>query len=451
MYFKQLTNKPPAFYAVALVVTLAPLYLGSYQYRIRHPYGGATGSSSLTFIQDWLDRDLIQPFDPSPIAAYCKRSTWRSDLVFTLEGGPRGDVAELRSSVLDFILYAIEAGASIVLPYAEERAGFNEEGKAVELPDFGMLFDRTWFLEGIRQACPQMTVYTTREETEGMVTLPRTYTPYSRRIDIGKGNTKDDFLHDLDAWLKEEGVNTTSGGRATLVSLERSLWSVDTRSTPSNFRRSIGQLLRSNEDVRRLAATVVKAIAVMYPWLKINARGVIPSQAFFGAYLHTFDYDAESSKKGEAYSGFSAQADGLLEHAAQDNFHVVYMASENVTELERLQQKAAYLSPPIIAITKFSVLTDSDVNTLKSLTPRQQKLVDYEVLRRSSMFAGPIWSPMSYAIALARNEWWSGQGRVNDPWYVTHAETGIAFDDGISRVLGRDGLIEQRVVRAIWP
>ncbi|KAK3669843.1 hypothetical protein LTR78_010301 [Recurvomyces mirabilis] len=429
MYVKQLTNKPPAFYAVALVVTLAPLYFGSYQYRIRHPYGGGMGGSFLTFIQDWLDRDLIQPFDPSPIAAHCKRSTWRSDLIFNLEGGPRGDVAELRSSVLDFIFYAIEASASIVLPYAEERAGFNEEGKAVELPDFGMLFDRTWFLEAIGQACPQMTVYTPGAEMEDMVSLPRTYTPYSRRIDIGKGNTKDDFLHDLDAWLKE-GVNTTSGGRATLVSLERSL---------------------CNEDVRRLAATVVKASAAMYPWLKINAREVIPSQAFVGAYLHTFDYDAESSKNGEAYSGFSAQADALLAYAAQHNSHVVYTASENVTELARLKQKAAYLSPPIIAITKFSVLTDSDVNTLKSLTPRQQKLVDYEVLRRSSVFVGPIWSPMSYAIALARNEWWSGQGRVNDPWYVTHAETGIAFDDGMSRVLGRDGLIEQRVVRAIWP
>ena len=127
------------------------------------------------------------------------------------------------------------------------------------------------------------------------------------------------------------------------------------------------------------------------------------------------------------------------------------MAAENATELGKLQQKAAYLSPPILATTKFNHLAGSDAESLKALSPRQQKLVDYEVLRRCSVFAGPIWSPMSYAIALARNEWLDDQGKVNNPWYVTHAETAIAFDDGVSRVLGRDGPIEQRVMRAIWP
>jgi len=88
---------------------------------------------------------------------------------------------------------------------------------------------------------------------------------------------------------------------------------------------------------------------------------------------------------------------------------------------------------------------------LKESIALQRALLDYEVLKRSSVFGGSPKRSSSYNIALTRNQWLVDQGRMNDPWFVVHEDVGAAFDDGVSRVVGRDRVFEQLIPRGMWP
>jgi len=261
MHVQSFVNRPPASHAALVVVTLLPLYLASYRYRLWHPYGG-TGStavdalSSATFVADWLDVHVIQPFHPSAIAAYCNRSEWHPNLVFTLVDGAEDGMAE---NVLDFPFYTTEAGASIVLPsFAAHGAGRAGGGITQENMPFRMLFDETWFLSSMTQARPQMAIYKPEQDHKMADALPGTYLPKSRKVDMDLRNTKKAFLEHLDVWLKEKPEFEPD--QLTLVNVERTPWQVDTRNLPQEFRRNFGQVLQAAEGMRRLAAMAVQEL-----------------------------------------------------------------------------------------------------------------------------------------------------------------------------------------------
>ncbi|KAK0805939.1 hypothetical protein LTR59_003757 [Friedmanniomyces endolithicus] len=337
MHVQSFVNRPPASHAALVVVTLLPLYLASYRYRLWHPYGG-TGStavdalSSATFVADWLDVHVIQPFHPSAIAAYCNRSEWHPNLVFTLVDGAEDGMAE---NVLDFPFYTTEAGASIVLPsFAAHGAGRAGGGITQENMPFRMLFDETWFLSSMTQARPQMAIYKPEQDHKMADALPGTYLPKSRKVDMDLRNTKKAFLEHLDVWLKEKPEFEPD--QLTLVNVERTPWQVDTRNLPQEFR-------------------------------------------------------------------------------------------------------------------PLELLPAAEIAVLKESIALQRALLDYEVLKRSSVFGGSPKRSSSYNIALTRNQWLVDQGRMNDPWFVVHEDVGAAFDDGVSRVVGRDRVFEQLIPRGMWP
>jgi hypothetical protein len=85
------------------------------------------------------------------------------------------------------------------------------------------------------------------------------------------------------------------------------------------------------------------------------------------------------------------------------------------------------------------------------LTWDQQGLVDYEVLKRCSKFSGIVKSSFAFNIAMTRSQWLEDRGVVVDPYYVADAEDGVAFDDGLSRIVGRDAFHEHRIPRGMWP
>lgn len=113
-------HKNPVVLTAAFVFTLLPLYYGSWQYRITHasqilrPHQH-TSIWSEAFLDEWLETQVIEPFDPWPLQQFCNRSTWRPDLIFNLQDA-NGGIGNVRSNLLDFLLYAIEAGASIMMP-----------------------------------------------------------------------------------------------------------------------------------------------------------------------------------------------------------------------------------------------------------------------------------------------------------------------------------------------
>ncbi|KAI7188931.1 hypothetical protein KC363_g5163 [Hortaea werneckii] len=319
----KLLNKPPAFHLTLVLATLAPLYIGSYQYRLHHPYGlpttthqpplqpADTTTASPDFIRDWLSVHVVEPFNPSAIAAYCNQTRiWDPNLVFNLADA-NGGIGNIRGNFLDFLFYAVEAGASIMLPGMATRSEADLSNVWASRGDFDLMFDEEWFLRAWGTACPQMVVYKPRPGEEMVEPVAGTYFPPSRRRDLDAGNSPEGFREHLGSWLKQQDAGKGKGdgeGGMVLVNVGRTLWEVDTRSLPPGFRRNFGQLLRINPDIRRLAAMVVEQLA-RERQLIIDPRVAIPPNAFYGAHLRT---EADAQAIGwldEPYTNFSAQTD----------------------------------------------------------------------------------------------------------------------------------------------
>lgn len=452
MHVQNLSTKPHALQAALLVVTLIPLYLASYQFRLRHPYGGPGTPNnarppSTDFVRDWLDVHVVQPFNPSAVASYCNRTEWHPNLVFNLDNA-NGGIGNVRGNFLDFLFFAMEAGASIILPGMATRSEKDISNVWADRAPFSLIFDEEWFLWAMEQACPQMAVYKPEKGQKMAEAMPGNYLPRSGRMDVDQGNTKKAYLEHLDGWLKEKPQFKPD--ELTLVNIERSLWEIDARSLPLGLRRNFGQLLRTKPTARRLAVVAMQNLASEY-LLRMDPRDSIPKRAFYGAHLRT-ETDAQNAGwLKEPNANFSAQTDAYIAQALKHKLTVLYVASGNATDLALFKAKAAAHVPPLTVTSKLDLLPPDALGEMKRLTWDQQALVDYEILQRCSVFGGFVKSSFSYNIAITRNQWLEDQGIPTDPWMVMHEEVGVAFDDGISRMLGRDGWHEQRIPRGMWP
>jgi hypothetical protein len=316
---------------------------------------------------------------------------------------------------------------------------------------FDLFFDEVWFLDAMSEACPQMTIYKPNEGQELTDALPGNYLPQTRRMDANFENTRENYRNHLDSWLATKP--TYSPDNLTLVNLERTLWDIDTRSLPPSFRRNFPQVLRTNPSIRRLAALTAQTLALQHPTLALDPRDAIPSAAFYAAHLRT-EADAQTAGWTSAPdSNFSAQTDVYIAHALAHNLRLVYAASGNASELARFAAKAAAHSPPLAVTSKLDLLPpDSPARQeLEALTWDQQALVDYEVLQRSSVFGGFVKSSFSFGVAMSRAQRGEDAARVVEPWRVRHEDDGVCFDDGVSRVVGRDEWHEGRIPRGMWP
>jgi len=447
-------NRHPALYAAFLCVTLLPLYFVSWQYHTRYPYSRQPASSSrppsTDFVADWLNTHVVEPFNPSAISAYCNQSEWNPNLIFRLDNA-NGGIGNVRGNILDFLFFALEAGASIMLPDMASRSDSDISNVWGGRAAFDLYFDETWFLDALRESCPQMEVYKAKDD-QRMAEAIGKYLPKSRRMDEKTGdgplNTKVAYLEHFTQWLTNQSGYHTDG--LALVNTERTLWAVDTRSLPQGFRHSFSQLLRVNPTVRHLAALVVQNLATKHE-VEIDPRDSIPANAFFGAHLRT-EVDARNAGwLNEPGSNFSAQTDAYIESALEHNIRIMYVATGDAADLARFKLKAATHLPAVNLTSKLDLLPPHDLEMLKSLTWDQQALVDYEVLQRCSIFGGFVKSSFSYNIAMTRSEWSDEMRRVADPWLALHTEESVAFDDGLSRIIGRDGWHEHRIPRGMWP
>ncbi|KAK4498792.1 hypothetical protein PRZ48_009302 [Zasmidium cellare] len=446
-------NQPRIVYAIFMLATLTPLYYLSYQYHLRHPYGSSLPGnqpphpSSPQFIRDWLNTHVITPFNSYPLEFYCNQSEWRPSLVFNLANA-NGGIGNIRGNMLDFLFQSIEAGASIILPGMASRSDDDLSNVWASRSPFDHFFDEEWFLKTIQEACPDMSVYKPQPDQPLKEAVPGVFYPRTRRADTDFGNNKRAYLESLQTFLDENGQ--VDPDEVTLVNLERTLWDIDTRSLPLGFRRNFGQLLRINPTIRRLAAIVVQQLSLKFA-IDIDPRDAIPRRAFYGAHLRTESDAQNAGWLDEANANFSAQTNAYIAQALKHKLEVIYVASGNATDLALFRHKALSHAPPLNVTSKFDLLPPNEAAALKELSWDQQALVDYEVLQRCSVFGGLAKSSFSYNIAMTRNQWLEDNGRVNDPWMVQHSEDGVSFDDGISRILARDGVHEQRIPRGMWP
>jgi hypothetical protein len=152
MQLHTLINKQhPAIYAAALFAVLIPLYYAPWQYHTAQP-------PSNDFVADWLNVHLLDPFNPSAISACCNTTTWRSNLVFNLPNA-KGGIDNGRGNILDFLFFALEAGASIILLGMASRSETEISNFWASCAPPSLFFDEEWFIHAIAESCPQMKVH----------------------------------------------------------------------------------------------------------------------------------------------------------------------------------------------------------------------------------------------------------------------------------------------------
>ncbi|KAL1583828.1 hypothetical protein WHR41_07200 [Cladosporium halotolerans] len=436
-------------YGAVLFLVLIPLYYASWQYHAARPSDPSpahtTRPPSTNFVGDWLSVQVVEPFDPSALRHHCKSTEWRPTLIFNLDNA-NGGIGNVRGNILDFIFSAIEAGASIILPGMAARSSTDISNVWGGHAPFDAFFDQAWFFETMGKTCPQMTIYRSAEDVRPDNVMPDNYLPSSRRIDLGEENTKQAYLEHLDSWLKSKP--DYSPANRTLVNLERTLWDIDTRSLPPSLRRSLPQSLRLNPSIRRLAALATQTLAFQTP---LDPLAAIPQKAFYAAHLRTESDAAAAGWLANANANFSAQTDAYIAHALSHDLRTLYVASGNASELARFRAKAGAHDPPLTVTSKRDLLPPDALRDLDALTWDQQALVDYEVLQRASVFGGFVKSSFSFGVAMARGQRREDLARVAEPWLVQWTEDGVAFDDGWSRIVGRDGWHEERIPRGMWP
>lgn len=452
-----------------VLLTLLPLYYLSYTVRISRHAEFLTSTETKAQLEEDIDNfvstaltvQVDDPFDISPIVELCSQQSWRPNLIFTLDDAV-GGVGNVRADILDFVYFTIISGSSLIVPPFQSRAKDDLSSLWNGKIDFSNFFDDENFLSILNTACPQMSVYRTEDDAlgQGAEKFPSRFDTPSLRSDLHGASAVEKGMKQFENFLLQQSIDSRDTEKKTIVMLGRTLWdSIDTFSNPP-LRRSMGRLLQFRPDIRELAETVIANLASKYN-LVLDPRDRIHRIAFMGAHLRTESDAAEAHWLEEPHSNFSAQTDAYLAQVVASGLDVIYTASGNETDLQAFAAKAKH-EYNVTVTWKSDVLKGTVAErALEELSWDQQGLVDYEVMLEASVFGGFVRSSFSWNIAMRRHEVveFDAEGKREDPYWMRklkgdgelYGMRSVAFDDGLSRIWGRDAWSEGKIVRGMWP
>ena len=451
----------------ALVLTLLPLYYLSYKVHptFSHKTKVATSPEVINRVEwqrQWLETDVLRPFDPLDIQMKCNETKWDPDLVFNLRNA-NGGVGNIRAEHLDFLFYAMEMGASIILPgMAVRREDELFDVWGAGNANFSNMFDEDWFRKRIAEACPQMEIYEPSEHLEE-TTWRKVGQMYDPRIpQARKDSTHERWIQQTRNWFKDHNVTSQTETwvdneqeTKTIVDVEHTMWETNTRGEHAAFRLALGKLIRVRPDVRRYAAIAMSNFALSQG-IHIKPTDGIHQKAFYGAHLRT-ESDTISAgwlappSSTEVGLNYTAQTDYYLDAAVANDLRVIFAASGNASEIENFKVKAGTHQPPVVVLSKFDLLSDAEGEALRKMHWDQQALVDLEILKRCSVFGGMAKSSFAFMIAMVRTAWMEERSMLQDPWFAPQMNTMVAFDNELSTIWGRNQLNEERVPKGAWP
>ena len=359
----------------------------------------------------------IPPVDNKAIKKVCQQASWNETLVFVCNES-YGGIGNIRNSILLCIRYAMQAGASLVLPRIILRSPFALEIlQTTETADFSYMFDTKHFLESMRLSCPQMKIYKStkdvsdKSDVEISLDPARSLTPESlvkgevpRTGLLRPGAWRGQFFD----WLREANLAAEKSSGAVIIYLERSYMTYPIYSDGDAFALSFASLLQFRNDTRVLATKVLRNLVEEFS-LHVNLNWDILPEAFFGAHLRTEEDSMsvwESAGDYWFYSHYSNQLKVYQKQAPRSKPAVIYVASGDLNEADRFAEDVADAPAPnnYTVVTKSDLLGSADLAELEALTFDQQALVDYLVLLKASDFAGVAHSSFAWSIALKRHQ-----------------------------------------------
>lgn len=432
-----------------------------YEYPNLIPFDGAARILTLTAPAGEPVRPATSPNSTSiqhlgldAINEICNQTAWNESLVFTCNES-YGGVGNIRNSVLHCVRYAIQAGASLVLPRIVLRSstdiGTIETGQTA---DFSYMFDTPHFLESMSLYCPQLKIHNTIEDVRGGLEEKEGLTLSLKPESLVEGGVPRTGIPDPSAWSGQfyswldKQITTAGQGTPSLVvvNLQRSYMTYPIYSDGEAFAHTFASVLQFRNDTRNLATKVLSSLAERFS-LDINLEDDILPNAFFGVHLRT---EADSKKAWESagdywfYSHYGNQVKVYLEQAPRSSPAAIYVASGDPDEIARFAADAAEVPAPhnYPVVNKVDLIAGEDLETLRALTFDQQALVDYLVLLKASDFAGVAHSSFAWSIALKRHQFAKKDGEFLDAPEM--------LDDDLSKVYGTVKDFED-YPKVLWP
>lgn len=440
--------------AITLIWFWAAIF---YEYPNLIPFDGAARIQTLTYPSGESATPAsssAQLVGQQAISAVCNQTAWNESLVFTCNES-YGGIGNIRNSVLHCVRYAIQAGASLVLPRivlrSAEDIGTIETGQTA---DFSYMFDTPHFFESLSLFCPQLKVHNTIEDVRNGLEEKESLTLSLKPGSLVEGGVPRTGIPEPSAWRGQFyawlDMQITAAGSSTpnltVVNLQRSYMTYPIYSDGEAFAHTFASVLQFRNDTRALATKVLSFLVERFS-LDVNLQDDILANAFFGVHLRT---EADSKKAWESagdywfYSHYRNQVKVYLEQAPRSNPAAIYIASGDPAEIAHFAADAAKVPAPhnYPVVSKDDLLAGEDLEALRALTFDQQALVDYLVLLKGSDFAGVAHSSFAWSIALKRHQFSKKEGDFLDAPEM--------LDDDLSKIYGTVKDFED-YPKVLWP
>ena len=311
-----------------------------------------------------------------------------------------------------------------------------------ETSPFSYFFDQEYFIEVMREACPQIRLYDHTGDLmrwhSAQKAVPLDPVGIADGIEGRVLAHPERWRMNFDAWLESENLRPEAD-RPVLVDIGKPFLEFPVKYDPPEFVVTFGRILQFRPDVRTLAVSALYMMSRRFS-LNITASDGITSGAYMGAHLRT---ETDAVRAGWPAT-FNLQTDRFLELAVNSDLSLVYAASGSSYEISQFVIKARE-DHNVTLVTKNDLLEGPDLDQLHQLSWDQQALVDYLMMCTSSVFGGVVASSFSWNVALRRHL----VSRTIDKGRA-YLEGPQALSDELSQVFGRVGE-NNFFVEAMWP
>ena len=305
-------------------------------------------------------------------------------------------------------------------------------------------FDFDHLNRTLSQYCPQMKVYRSMDD---LYDVPEVFTPHpmnlqNLQVPIVNGTVIENPT-DLSERIKSY-VDMTSPPETRRYPVRFNLavtnWVFPTEYDSPSVAQNFGRLLRIRQDARQIAAVALYNMQKRYK-LNLDPRTGIKNGKFVGVHLRT-----EADVVG-LFPDFDSQSALLLEYIASSKMQVAFMATGAKEEhVAAFTARARTLNATVVL--KKDVLPEGGPwrEVYDTFTWDQRSLVDYEIMLRAGLMAGPTESSFAWNLALRRNSaLGASEGeQVLDPGLL------VQWKDAYSTIFGASprGLVFKAT---IWP
>jgi hypothetical protein len=374
----------------------------------------------------------------------CSGTQWNDTLIFMCDSAD-GNVAQIRTGMLMCVRYAIAAGANLVIPRLINGDGNHEPGRTRldwDRKHFDFMFDEQHFIESMKQSCPEMTLYRSRDEvrfTDNYV-HPPVITVRAHEMATRAGEDWRAAFYNIVQHLIMPEEDTYP----IIIEMARPSPNYDIHSDGSQFVHDFGNLLKVRGDVRALAHRAISKMNETYAF-QINEEDPIIRNAFFGVHLYT-EEDRLAPREGWPavdwnFARYEPESKHYFDQAAQKGHRVIYAGSHRQDEVQRFTKDAQELNMKVH--TKWDLLQGDDRKALDELTKDEHTLIDFLVLLKASDFAGIGHASLSWNVALKRHQF----AVERDPVIGKRV-----FQDDLSHLYGRvDEGKKTTLYNNMWP